>query len=243
MGASTPLGCDRHGTLLASGGIAAAEHVPKTIILGADAVFIDIPLLIALECTVCGHCENGQECLRHIETIEPTWGATRIVNLMLCWRDQILEVLGAMGIRDVRRLRGEKGRAIFADQAKADFLRRLQVPAGGIPPVGAAPANAAELAPSAALDAPSRFATQLARVRVEIDRNRCTNCGLCAKICPVNNIKIDKQRPVWLHHCEQCLKCLQWCPGEAIQYGRKTVNWKRYRNPSINMMDICSRPG
>jgi len=73
--------------------------------------------------------------------------------------------------------------------------------------------------------------------------DRCTNCGLCAKICPVNNIKIDKQRPVWLHHCEQCLKCLQWCPGEAIQYGRKTVNWKRYRNPSINMMDICSRPG
>ena len=35
-------------TLLASGGVAAAEHVPKTIILGADAVVVDVPLLIAM---------------------------------------------------------------------------------------------------------------------------------------------------------------------------------------------------
>lgn len=68
--------------------------------------------------------------------------------------------------------------------------------------------------------------------------DQCTDCGLCVKICPVNNIEIDNHHPAWLHHCEQCLKCLQWCPGEAIQYGRKTTKWKRYHNPSINVMDI-----
>jgi hypothetical protein len=32
---------------------------------------------------------------------------------MASWRDQLLEVLGAMGLREVRRLRGEMGRAMF----------------------------------------------------------------------------------------------------------------------------------
>jgi ferredoxin len=71
--------------------------------------------------------------------------------------------------------------------------------------------------------------------------NQCTNCGLCTRICPVNNIKIENQHPIWLHRCEQCLRCLQWCPNEAIQYGKKTVSWKRYRNPNINVNDLCTK--
>jgi glutamate synthase domain-containing protein 2/Fe-S-cluster-containing hydrogenase component 2 len=112
-------------TLLVSGGIIAAEHVPKAIILGADAVMIDLPLFVALECNLCGECRQGRACPRHLEKVDPEWGATRIINLMLSWRDQLLEILGAMGMRDVRRLRGETGRAIFADAARQDFQRRL----------------------------------------------------------------------------------------------------------------------
>jgi len=41
------------------------------------------------------------------------WGVQRLKNLMASWRDQLLEVLGAMGLREVRRLRGEIGRAMF----------------------------------------------------------------------------------------------------------------------------------
>ena len=36
-----------------------------------------------------------------------------LINLIGAWRNQLLEIMGAMGIRDVRRLRGEVGRAIF----------------------------------------------------------------------------------------------------------------------------------
>ena len=35
-------------TLIASGGIAMAEHVPKAMLCGADLTAIDIPLLVAL---------------------------------------------------------------------------------------------------------------------------------------------------------------------------------------------------
>src|SRR6266496_3262151 len=41
------------------------------------------------------------------------WGVQRLKNLAASWRDQLLEVMGAMGLREVRRLRGEIGRCMF----------------------------------------------------------------------------------------------------------------------------------
>lgn len=112
-------------TLIAGGGIAMAEHVAKAIICGADTVSIDIPLLLALECRMCLRCQEGLSCPVQIENIHPDWGKTRIMNLMAAWRNQLLEVLGAMGIREVRRLRGEVGRAMFFDDLEADTFGRL----------------------------------------------------------------------------------------------------------------------
>ncbi len=62
--------------------------------------------------------------------------------------------------------------------------------------------------------------------------DRCTACGTCAEVCPVGNIRIEGDRPVWLHHCEQCMACIQLCPTDAIQAG-KTEGRRRYRNPEI----------
>jgi FAD/FMN-containing dehydrogenase/ferredoxin len=101
-------------TLVASGAVTVAEHVPKAIILGADGVMIDWPLWAALECRLnTDACRSGG-CACGPESIDPAWGAQRIVNLMASWHSQLLEVLGAMGLREVRRLRGERGRAMFA---------------------------------------------------------------------------------------------------------------------------------
>lgn len=100
-------------TLFASGGIAMAEHVAKTIICGADGVIIDLPLLIALECRLCKDCVQDKPCPVEIQDIEPHWGTQRIMNLMGAWHGQLLEILGAMGLREVLRLRGEMGRAMF----------------------------------------------------------------------------------------------------------------------------------
>ncbi|WP_368489688.1 EFR1 family ferrodoxin [Clostridium sp. BJN0013] len=67
---------------------------------------------------------------------------------------------------------------------------------------------------------------------------KCSGCGLCARVCPVNNIKMEDRNPVWQHHCERCLACIQWCPYEAIEYGRKTIGRRRYHNPNVKVEDI-----
>jgi len=65
----------------------------------------------------------------------------------------------------------------------------------------------------------------------------CNGCGTCAKVCPVKNIKMENKKPVWQHKCEHCMGCLQWCPQEAIQYG-KTKGRKRYHNPKTQIKDF-----
>jgi len=120
----------RHGTrdavtLVASGGIALAEHVAKAIICGADLVAIDIPLLLAMECRLCGECARDEVCPISLEEMDEDFGIRRIVNLMGTWHQQLLEVLGAMGIREVRRLRGETGRSMFFEDLERETFGRL----------------------------------------------------------------------------------------------------------------------
>ena len=68
----------------------------------------------------------------------------------------------------------------------------------------------------------------------------CTGCGVCARICPSANILMEQGRPVWRHHCSQCLACLQWCPQEAIRYGDKTAGKQRYHNPDVSLADMLA---
>jgi ferredoxin len=116
---------DDHGNEIDSehtGGIAMAEHMAKAIICGADGVTVDIPLLIALECRVCYQCVKGLPCPVRLEDFDPDWGCQRIANLIAAWRNQLIEVMGAMGIREVRRLTGEVGRSMwFEDLERESF--------------------------------------------------------------------------------------------------------------------------
>jgi hypothetical protein len=109
-------------TLIAGGGVAMAEHMAKLIICGADAVTLDIPLLVALECRVCRRCAVGIPCPVSVEQIFPPRGEARIRNLMAGWHNQLLEIMGAMGIREARRLRGEMGRAMFFEDLEKEIF-------------------------------------------------------------------------------------------------------------------------
>jgi hypothetical protein len=120
-------------TLIASGGIALAEHMAKAIICGADLVAANTSLLVALGCRVCGHDLRTHElkaqvCPAGLESLDPAYATQRIVNLMGAWHSQLIEVLGAMGIREIRRLRGEVGRAMFLEdiekEAFGDLVRK-----------------------------------------------------------------------------------------------------------------------
>jgi ferredoxin len=66
----------------------------------------------------------------------------------------------------------------------------------------------------------------------------CSHCGICKKVCPVNNIDVVHGKPFWKGHCEQCLACLQWCPETAIQFGKTTVGRTRYHNPNVKLADM-----
>jgi hypothetical protein len=113
-------------TLIAAGGIALAEHMAKTIICGADLVAVDTTLLVALGCRVCrAGASNHDHCPADSDDLDGAYAAQRMVNLMGAWHSQLIEVLGAMGIREVRRLRGEVGRAIFKEDAEREAFGDL----------------------------------------------------------------------------------------------------------------------
>jgi Pyruvate/2-oxoacid:ferredoxin oxidoreductase delta subunit len=112
-------------TIIFSGGIAMAEHVPKAMICGADLTAIDLPLLIALGARLYEEPEKILVFPDELEKIKVKTVKQRIINLMGAWHSQLLEVMGAMGIREARRLRGETGRAIFFEEIDNDTFGKI----------------------------------------------------------------------------------------------------------------------
>ncbi|MDW5562395.1 MAG: glutamate synthase-related protein [Methanomassiliicoccus sp.] len=110
-------------SILAAGGLAAAEHVPKSIICGADAVVLERALKVALGCHANASCPV---CPMTDDKIDREFAYWRTINMIGAWRDQLLEVMGAMGVREARRLRGEIGRAIFYEDAERDAFANIQ---------------------------------------------------------------------------------------------------------------------
>jgi len=67
----------------------------------------------------------------------------------------------------------------------------------------------------------------------------CTRCGLCVRVCPVDNVSLEAERPVWHHRCEQCYACIHFCPVEAIQLrSGRTQQRRRYHHPEVSAEDL-----
>lgn len=59
--------------------------------------------------------------------------------------------------------------------------------------------------------------------RFYVDSDKCRGCGRCAKLCPLQNIVMNKdKRPEWHAHCTHCLRCYHCCPSHAVGYGKFT---------------------
>jgi hypothetical protein len=132
-GALVTAGLRDEVTLIVGGGIALAEHMAKAIICGADLVAVDAALLVAIGCRICQEknlISHENHCPAEMDSADADYAAQRFVNLLGAWHSQLIEVLGAMGIREIRRLRGEVGRAIFMEdierEAFGDLARKHQ---------------------------------------------------------------------------------------------------------------------
>jgi hypothetical protein len=119
-------------TLIGAGGIIGADHVPKSIISGLDAVALDLPVLFALQGRSAGSLVNRAGVIGNLpKKMDEGWAKQRLTNLCGSWRDQLLEILGAMGIREVRRLRGEFGRSMIVEHLEDEAFEGIAGYVGG----------------------------------------------------------------------------------------------------------------
>ncbi len=71
----------------------------------------------------------------------------------------------------------------------------------------------------------------------------CISCGLCSRVCPCHNIALENGRPVFLHHCANCMACVVSCPKRAIGYeitagDRKLLDASNSRTPLVKIMGL-----
>ncbi|MHC4221197.1 MAG: glutamate synthase-related protein, partial [Planctomycetota bacterium] len=241
-------------TVLLSGGIALAEHIAKAIACGADGIGLDTALMVALGCRLCEDCSDRKSCPVEIDSVPADWAAQRIINMVGSFHSQLIEVMGAMGLREVRRLRGELGRVMFFDDLERDNLG---------PFFGKRTRNLEESLQSAANDkrmdmakeaeiqadyppadeklvslCPSRFRNSLAIYKVARSTD-CIACGKCAQVCKYGvHIKAGKRMLAPKSHLcrgsELCRVagafCVNSCPVKAIRVGPDPM-WKAFGDP------------
>ena len=69
-----------------------------------------------------------------------------------------------------------------------------------------------------------------------IVRDNCNSCKVCEKVCPINNIKVDR-KPEYLHNCEGCFACIHHCPQTAIHLKFERSN-TRFINRNVKLQEI-----
>lgn len=67
---------------------------------------------------------------------------------------------------------------------------------------------------------------------------KCIECGICLKVCPVQNISCDEKVTIG-KKCELCLACLHNCPSKAIHIKMEKSD-ERFRNEHITLAEIIA---
>ncbi len=66
--------------------------------------------------------------------------------------------------------------------------------------------------------------------KVKIDPAKCIGCGICARNCPTQNIKIEDGKAVASSKCTMCYRCINHCPKQAMTLLGKTL----YEQPTYD---------
>lgn len=118
-------------SIVVGGSVRSSSDAVKAFALGADAIYIGTPALLALGCHLCRSCHSGK-CNWGIATqrpdlvkrLNPDVGYQRLVNLVRAWDHEIKEIMGGMGINSIEALKGNRLmlRGIGLNQKELDIL-------------------------------------------------------------------------------------------------------------------------
>ena len=105
------------------------------------------------------------------------------------------------------------------------------------------------------LSRPSVAAKTQKVTRPNVNAEQCVGCGICAKICPQDNIVMvcggalhasaTPPAPATAQigdRCTACLACVHFCPHLAVEINGKAVKKEfRYHHPDIKLADMVLR--
>jgi len=69
----------------------------------------------------------------------------------------------------------------------------------------------------------------------------CTGCGICVKLCPTGNIRLENGKAVHGNDCTICFACFHWCPVRATELhtGFPGLDDRgQYTHPDVKASDL-----
>ena len=86
-----------------------------------------------------------------------------------------------------------------------------------------------------------RFIFDSGAARKYIVNDSCVRYGICAKVCPADNIAVT-DKVVFADRCEVCYACLHNCPKNAIHL-KSEKSAARFRNEHVTLNEIIGANG
>ncbi len=74
-----------------------------------------------------------------------------------------------------------------------------------------------------------KYMVPLRKKGMSINKIKCTNCNICSKICPMDNINVIEKTLIKKDNCIFCLRCYNLCPEKAFLVGIKSFDSEKYK--------------